>query len=242
MPKDIRRCVECNNDFKVWPSNAKIHCSLRCYQKKQSRICSGPDRPSYLRKKRTGIETSCLMCGKLTYRKDSEHAAKYCSRNCANLAMVKVPVIKTCKFCHKDFSRKPSQSVRIYCDQNCYMKAKCLKYVHLDRLHNGKQVRRDPDGYLWIYEPDYSPSVHGWMMEHRWVVGVSVGRKLLRTEHVHHVNGRKDDNRLENLELLDPSVHSSITGKEIHRRLKINLAELEQYRRQYGPLNKELQE
>ena len=42
---------------------------------------------------------------------------------------------------------------------------------------------------------------------HRWIMEQHLSRKLLPSEHVHHKNGDPLDNRLENLEVLDPKTH-----------------------------------
>ena len=44
-------------------------------------------------------------------------------------------------------------------------------------------------------------------LEHRVVMERAIGRKLSRNEHVHHRNQDRFDNRLENLEVLDPKSH-----------------------------------
>lgn len=49
--------------------------------------------------------------------------------------------------------------------------------------------------------------------EHRLITERHVGRKLQHNEQVHHINGNKLDNRIENLLLLTNSEHQKLHGE-----------------------------
>jgi len=72
---------------------------------------------------------------------------------------------------------------------------------------------RSRQGYVCITLPIDSPYVEmapkcRKIFEHRLVMAKHLGRFLLPSEHIHHRNGIKDDNRIENLELVSQLNHN----------------------------------
>jgi len=71
-------------------------------------------------------------------------------------------------------------------------------------------------GYVWVHlyrESPFYPMANkrNLIMEHRLVMARHVGRCLTSREHIHHNNGDKTDNRIENLELISQANHNMMT-------------------------------
>ncbi len=76
-------------------------------------------------------------------------------------------------------------------------------------------------GYVVLYPPNLPP-----IPEHRYVMEQTLGRTLLPNENVHHLNGVKNDNRPENLELW---VTSQPCGQRVEDLVKWAKEILEKY-------------
>jgi len=54
------------------------------------------------------------------------------------------------------------------------------------------------------------------MSEHRWVMEQHLGHPVSYTDHVHHRNGDRYDNRLENLEVIDGRLHAKMHAPQVY--------------------------
>jgi hypothetical protein len=132
---------------------------------------------------------------------------------------------KTCPVCGVLFNRRILSSgklestedyrVKIYCSHKCYG-------IHNSGKNNHKWrggIRHRPDGYLRISSND--------KYLHRKIMEDFIGRPLLASENIHHINGDNSDNRLENMVILTNSAHrklhalSQIKDKVTGRFIKI---------------------
>ena len=81
---------------------------------------------------------------------------------------------------------------------------------------------------------------NSYVQEHRLVMAKHLNRCLLSWEVVHHRNSIRDDNRLENLELVSSSKHDAITKMARYiKKLEIENIELCQQVEAFKKMNQE---
>jgi hypothetical protein len=168
---------------------------------------------------------NCAYCGKETEAKTKRK--KYCSSNCRDnfgrkSRGAKKVKRKNCICCGKEFEFHRSNQK--HCNSRCnhkynfernrekYLKIRRDKRRAITRLRKNLEpnhpLLRRPSGYGSINRDGYviySKNVDGIrkkVFEHRDTMEKFIGRSLKRCETIHHINGIRNDNRIENLELM----------------------------------------
>ena len=164
----------------------------------------------------------CEICNTAFVVKKERWGKRFCSMKCVaiNKSNNTSTTTKDCKQCGTHFTVQTSTitatSPRDYCSRKCSIDSR--RNPNHPVLENGKHLRSD--GYIGL-------CVDGVMtVEHRVIMENHLNRKLLPNENVHHLNGVKTDNRLENLELWE-------TAQPYGQRVSDKIAEAQRVLEQY---------
>jgi hypothetical protein len=157
---------------------------------------------------------SCQFCGKLFSARPSRNR-RFCSTACSHRVLCggnhpnyKVRKVLHCQRCGeeiKDAGKAWQQARRRFCSRGC------ARSNDPEGHKAGRIISRD--GYIKIRVGPKGRFVY----EHRHILAKKLGRPLLSSEHVHHLNGNKQDNREDNLFLASNAEHKLIHGEASRR-------------------------
>lgn len=174
---------------------------------------------------------TCGTCNQEYLSYPAKRESNYCSVECYR---------KKCKTCEQEFAPKTVRQV--YCSVECKQKTATCKNCEVnfvvskgskgifcstacgyDFICPVGSTAKDSSGYMIVKVPPGTPGTkmagrgrRHWMWQHRFVMQNILGRPLEKNESVHHMNGVKDDNRPENLELWKRSQPAGIRSKDYH--------------------------
>jgi hypothetical protein len=110
---------------------------------------------------------------------------------------------------------------------SCHNRAKMqnIKPENHPAWKGGRTI--DNDGYILLTKPSHpSAGSRGRIFEHRFVMEEHLGRQLTKQETIHHKNGNRQDNRIENLELWSKS---QPYGQRVDEKISWAIEILQQY-------------
>lgn len=178
--------------FSKFKRNKKNYCSQSCLFKSR----------------RSGKKVKCFVCNKSIYRVMSsllKRRRHYCSMVCQSKG-AKTGRYYKCYICGKSIwvIKSHEKYKTHYCSRLCCSRGE--KGVRHKSWKGGRVA--DGKGYIRVYVENHPRKKDHYIQEHVLVMEKHLGRYLEKSETVHHINGIRDDNRLENLELWS-NIHPS---------------------------------
>lgn len=152
-------------------------------------------------RRRRAVEIVCKFCNSkfLTRVKNDR---KYCSRKCSDSDSIKVEL--ECKWCNSKFLRNPSKVSEIcFCSRKCKDEAQRIGGVkEIMPAHYGTSSKHN---YERLIENTPNPKCVGCQENTRYLLCV------------HHIDGNRENDSLENLEITCYNCHAKRHLKQVNK-------------------------
>lgn len=174
----------------------------------------------------------CERCEKQNLRPRARFCSTYCEQR-YRIELQSQARIKICQRCNKEHNRKKSIK---YCSEDCMYYAflerqaktkreqtRIKKGLPLDHPRlikpNGMGHSCTSRGYVVVFKKGHPNCRNGQgsIYQHVLIMSEYLGRPLRKGEIIHHKNGIRDDNRIENLELWD---YAHPSGQRLEDKIK----------------------
>lgn len=174
----------------------------------------------------------CYTCYDRMYRRDNPMSIKVCI-SCGITCQKRSGNKELCRSCYsKDYEKKPERIEKRKKVSAALRRSK--KGLPEDAILKPRPSKRscgegwiNGNGYALLYKPLHPNAMkNGQICEHALIMSEMLGRPLKKFESVHHKNGIRDDNRIDNLELWHKGQPS---GQRLDDKIKWAKEFLEEY-------------
>lgn len=145
------------------------------------------------------------------------------------------PIFKPCEICGDKFKTWPciiENNRGKYCSKECYYAAMIGRKPPKTAFKKGQNIGKKcpnwkggitySEGYAYVKTPKHpTHKDNSYILRSHLVLEKHMGILLTSNDIVHHINGIKDDDRIDNLQLLSRSQHIEIHRKDLHDARKI---------------------